>query len=66
MCGYFIECIDIVFNEYQLFYIIAITLKVPLFFLMRCAESQPDLFSIILNLFLLVYSVNRFQKEISI
>jgi hypothetical protein len=39
---YYIGCIHIFFDEYQLFYIVAIILKVPLFFLMRCAESQPD------------------------
>jgi hypothetical protein len=40
----YIGCIDNIFDEHQPLYIIAIILKVPLFFVMRYAESQPDFF----------------------
>jgi len=40
--SHYIGCIDIFFDEYQSFYINAFMIKVPLFFLTRYAESQPD------------------------
>jgi hypothetical protein len=59
---YYIQCISsIIFDEYQLFYILAITLKVPLFFLMRYGESQPDFF---LNRFE-CYLISRLCKSLS-
>jgi len=59
---YYIECINIIFDEYQLFYIIAITLKIPLFFLMRCAESQPDFFLNHFESFLISRLCESFSK----
>jgi hypothetical protein len=44
LCEYYIGCTNVVFDEYQLFYIVAMTIKVPLFILMRCSESEPDFF----------------------
>lgn len=44
LCGYYMECLDTIFDEYQLFHLVGMTLKIPLFFWMRYAESQPDLF----------------------
>jgi hypothetical protein len=42
--GHYLECVDIIFDEHQVFHLIGIALKIPLFFWMRYAESQPDLF----------------------
>jgi hypothetical protein len=42
--SYYMECVENLFDKYQLIYIYAIMLKVPLFFLMRYAESQSDFF----------------------
>jgi hypothetical protein len=44
---------DIIFDKYQLYYIVAISLKLPLFFFMRYAESHPDFFLNHFELFLL-------------
>ncbi len=44
LCGYYLGCLDVIFDEYQIFHLIGITLKIPLFLWMRYAESQPDLF----------------------
>ena len=33
-----------VFDEYQVFHLVGVPLKIPLFFWMRYAESQPNLF----------------------
>jgi hypothetical protein len=44
LCGYYMGCLDMIFDEYQVFHLIGITLKIPLFFSMRYPESQPDLF----------------------
>lgn len=44
LCGYYMGCLDMIFDEYQVFHMIGITLKIPLLFSMRYAESQPDLF----------------------
>jgi hypothetical protein len=35
---------DALFDEYEVFYLFAITLKVPVYIFMRCAESRPDFF----------------------
>ena len=51
---YYIECINSIFDEYQSLSTTVITLKVLLFFLMRCTESQADFF------------LNRSQKKIFI
>jgi hypothetical protein len=48
---YYIGCLNTFFDQYQSFYIIGITLKIPLYLFMRCAENQPDFFSIALNIF---------------
>ena len=42
--GYYMECLDIVFDEYQVLHMVGVALKIPLFFWMRYAESQPDVF----------------------
>jgi hypothetical protein len=44
---------NIIFDEYQLYYIAAISLKLPLFFFMRFAERQPEFFLNHFELFLL-------------
>jgi hypothetical protein len=44
---------NIIFDEYQLYNIMVITLKLPLFFFMRFAEIQPDFFLNHFELFLL-------------
>jgi len=59
---YYIGCLDTVFDQYQLFYIIAITLKVPLYLLMRCAESQPDFFLNHFESFLIITLCKSFSK----
>jgi hypothetical protein len=43
LCGYYTGCFDMIFDEYQVFHLIGVTLKISLFFCMRYAESQPDL-----------------------
>ena len=41
---YYVGWIDTVFEENQLYSIFALTIKLPVFILMRCAESDPDFF----------------------
>jgi hypothetical protein len=41
---YYIEFIINFFNNYQFYYVFAIMLKIPLFFVMRYAENQSDFF----------------------
>ncbi len=53
---YYIESIDNVLDEYPLIYVFTMMHKVPLFFLMRYAEGQPDCF---VNKFE-AYLVNRY------
>jgi hypothetical protein len=59
--------IDSIFDECKSFQVCAIMLKVPLFFLMRIAENQPDCFlkDIWKDGFFTHY-VNRLQNEIFI
>ena len=42
--GLMFQCLDTVSDDYQVFYLTGIALKILLFFCMRYAESQPDLF----------------------
>lgn len=49
---YYVRCIPTIFDEYQTVYIVAIMLKIPLFFLMRYAEYEPD------------YVLNKFEADI--
>ena len=41
---FYMQGFDILFDEYQLLYLCEITLKIPVYILMRCAESRPDFF----------------------
>jgi hypothetical protein len=41
---FYMEGSDALFGEYEVFYLFAITLKVPVYIFMRCAESRPDFF----------------------
>ncbi len=41
---FYMESSDLIFGEYQVLYLFAITLKVPVYIFMRCAESRPDFF----------------------
>ena len=42
LVGYSMQCLDMVFEEYQIFHLIGITLKISLFFWIRYAEIQPE------------------------
>ena len=42
---YYTGCLSTLFDQYQSFYIIGMTCKIPLYFFMRCAGSQADFFS---------------------
>ncbi len=59
---YSIGSVNIVFDEYQLYFIVAIAVKLPLFILMRFAESQPDFFLNHFELFLLRKLCKLFYK----
>lgn len=41
--GYLLDCIDVVFDDYQLIHVVLTVAKIPLFFWMRYAESRSDL-----------------------
>ncbi|CAF3026805.1 unnamed protein product [Rotaria sp. Silwood2] len=44
ICNYCIKCGDNFFDEFKSFHVHGIKIKIPLFFFMRYAENQPDLF----------------------